>query len=96
VKKGEVMSEPTTEAGKAHVARFTPNAAEHQLAYSLVVSDTVAIEQEARANADLEPLRLLDAIDGIVDDTHPEGDGCPLCSALDDLREALSERAVQS
>jgi len=34
-------------------------------------------------------LDILDVIDGIVDDTHPEGDGCPLCNALDDLRAAL-------
>lgn len=32
---------------------------------------------------------ILDVIDGIVDDTHPEGDGCPLCISLDDLRERL-------
>jgi hypothetical protein len=42
-----------------------------------------------------EPLRaaldILDVIDGIVDDTHPEGDGCPLCTALDDLRVALGD-----
>jgi hypothetical protein len=62
VKKGEVMSEPTTEAGKAHVARFTPNAAEHELAYSLVVSDTLAIEQEARANADRELREALERV----------------------------------
>lgn len=37
----------------------------------------------------VEALDLLDVIDGIVDDTHPEGDGCPLCRALDDLRVAL-------
>jgi hypothetical protein len=36
-----------------------------------------------------EALDVLDVIDGIVDDTHPEGDGCPLCTALDDLRAAL-------
>jgi hypothetical protein len=36
----------------------------------------------------LTALAVLDIIDGIVDDTHPEGDGCPLCVALDDLREA--------
>lgn len=38
-------------------------------------------------------LTLLDVIDGIVDDTHPEGDGCPLCVALDDLREAIEREA---
>jgi hypothetical protein len=37
-----------------------------------------------------EPLEILDVIDGIVDDSHPEGDGCPLCEALDELRDALS------
>jgi hypothetical protein len=38
-------------------------------------------------------LDLLDVIDGIVDDTHPEGDGCPLCAALDDLRDTLEAAA---
>jgi hypothetical protein len=37
---------------------------------------------------------LLDVIDGIVDETHPEGDGCPLCVALDDLRAALAPDAT--
>ena len=32
---------------------------------------------------------LLDSIDGILDDTHPEGDGCPMCNAMDELRAAL-------
>lgn len=31
----------------------------------------------------------LDVIDGIVDDTHPEGDGCPLCHELDVLRDVV-------
>lgn len=39
-------------------------------------------------------LDVLDIIDGIVDDTHPEGDGCPLCVALDDLRERLAALAT--
>lgn len=39
-----------------------------------------------------DPLVILDVIDGIVDDTHPEGDGCPLCVALDDLRDSVVER----
>jgi hypothetical protein len=86
------MSEPTTFTGKG-LAAFLQGLLPETRQFD---GQIAAIEHEARANADLEPLRLLDAIDGIVDDTHPEGDGCPLCSALDDLREALSERAVQS
>lgn len=39
-------------------------------------------------------LEVLDTIDGIVDDTHPEGDGCPLCGALDELRVELETAHV--
>jgi hypothetical protein len=47
------------------------------------------IEEAADTSGLREALDVLDVIDGIVDDTHPEGDGCPLCTALDDLRAAL-------
>ncbi len=42
-----------------------------------------------------EALAILDVIDGIVDDTHPEGDGCPLCIALEDLRLAIEAAGVR-
>ena len=51
--------------------------------------DCGAINAVAPPPAAPDALALLDVIDGIVDDTHPEGDGCPLCVALDDLRTAL-------
>lgn len=45
--------------------------------------------EEARAAALASFTDLLDSIDSIVDDTHPEGDGCSLCEALDDMRALL-------
>jgi hypothetical protein len=60
--------------------------------------DRVMSEIDAARTADPGGLRatmdLLDVIDGIVDETHPEGDGCPLCVALDDLRAALAPDAT--
>lgn len=41
------MSEPQTEAGKAHVGRFRPTNSEGELAYDLIRQDTLAIEAEA-------------------------------------------------
>lgn len=57
---------------------------------------TMAEAQEYGRQADAAGRRglalgLLDVIDAIVDDTHPEGDGCPLCTALDDLRGVLAD-----
>lgn len=60
----------------------------------LFADERVERIDEEREAARIDPLRaaldILDVIDGIVDDTHPEGDGCPLCIALDALRAALA------
>src|SRR5262249_4252639 len=54
------------------------------------------LDAERAAQPSRQALGILDVIDGIVDDTHPEGDGCPLCTALDDLRAALAAEPVPS
>ncbi len=58
--------------------------------WEVALEHAPALEAAARPSGDA--LAILDVIDGIVDDTHPEGDGCPLCTALDDLRDALDGR----
>lgn len=37
----------------------------------------------------VEALVALDALDGALDPDHPEGHGCHVCRAADDLRQAL-------
>jgi hypothetical protein len=76
VKKGEVMSEPTTEAGKALLEKFRPNLGPYGA--PVFLSDykpeyhIVAIEQEARANADRE---LRDAARDLVRNAEHRYDG---------------------
>ena len=86
--------EPETEAGRLLLMEWNGDDG-----YAIDIERRIlAIEAEARAesSAEMERLRAaalteLDVIDSIVDDTHPEGDGCPLCVALDDLRAALGD-----
>jgi hypothetical protein len=63
LKKGEVMNEPTTEAGKELLVRFRAKMTDHWM-----IPLVIAIEQEARANADRELRELLDLAYEMRDD----------------------------
>lgn len=67
MKKGEVMNEPTTEAGRALVSDLMDSS--KMLGPWQVAERVIAIEQEARANADRE-LRPEHA--PVIDDHFPD------------------------
>lgn len=37
----------------------------------------------------------VDALNAAIDDTHPEGDGCDICRAADELDDIIAAIAVQ-
>jgi hypothetical protein len=71
---------------------FTKKASEFD--FAAIAGDGLLASQAAR---DELLGNALDALDGALDDSHPEGDGCQICRAADELRDILdaSEKEIR-
>jgi hypothetical protein len=104
VKKGEVMSEPTTAAGKAlrdeqdNIALVAVHPHADYMTACWLCDRIIAIEQEARANADRELTELRRRLAVIVDRVEQQTvNGCGWgCDGLHDIGNQLSKALAAS
>ena len=79
---------PTTEAGRWVQRDLEYLSLEREAS---IVKKVLAIEAEAAAAERARLRAAWDAVSAAIDDTHPEGCGCDLCQAADEMDALLAE-----